>query len=128
MTRAVASARGTFWAMHSFLRYDVLGRQKKRLDAMFEELGAEAHFVRQKLLLPFKKTMDKALPGNNVEQIRKGEEVRKKLTRLSCPEDGACLVGSEWRWISPRSQEDRTIPVPMCGRIIARTFGCPIFW
>jgi len=123
VTRAVASARGTFWAMHSFLRYDVLGRQKKRLDAMFEELGAEAHFVRQKLLLPFKKTMDKALPGNNVEQIRKGEEVRKKLTRLSCPEDGACLVGSEWRWISPRSQEDRTISCPN-----VRTHHCPDLW
>jgi len=123
VTRAVASARGTFWAMHSFLRYDVLGRQKKRLDAMFEELGAEAHFVRQKLLLPFKKTMDKALPGNNVEQIRKGEEVRKKVTRLSCPEDGACLVGSEWRWISPRSQEDRTISCPN-----VRTHHCPDLW
>ncbi|WP_319466261.1 acetyl-CoA carboxylase carboxyl transferase subunit alpha/beta [uncultured Pseudodesulfovibrio sp.] len=123
VTRAVASVRGTFWAMHSFLRYDVLGRQKKRLDAMFEELGAEAHFVRQKLLLPFKKTMDKALPGNNVEQIRKGEEVRKKLTRLSCPEDGACLVGSEWRWISPRSQEDRTVSCPN-----VRTHHCPDLW
>ena len=39
-SRAVTSAKGSIWAPHSFLRYDLLGRQKKRLDAMFEELGA----------------------------------------------------------------------------------------
>ena len=42
---------------------------------------------------------------------------------MSCPEDGACLVGSEWSWISPRSQEDRTISCPN-----VRTHHCPDLW
>ena len=121
--RAVAATKGAIWATHSYFRYDLLGRQKKRLDAVFEDIGAEAHLVRRKLLMPLKNTLDKVFSGNDVEQIRKGEEVRKKLTRLSCPEDGACLVGSEWAWTSPRSQEDRTISCPN-----VRTHHCPDLW
>jgi len=121
--RAVAATKGAVWATHSFVRYDLLGRQKKRWNAMFEELGAEAHLVRHKLLLPIKKAMGKALPGNNGEEVKKGEAVRDKLTRLSCPEDGACLVGSEWAWTSPRSHEDRTVSCPN-----VRTHHCPDLW
>ncbi|MFH1915175.1 MAG: acetyl-CoA carboxylase carboxyl transferase subunit alpha/beta [Pseudomonadota bacterium] len=121
--RMAASARGTFWAANSFLRYDLLGRQKKRLDAMLEDLGAEAHIVRRKLLMPLKRVMDRILPVANGEQQKKGDEVRDRLTRLSCPEDGACLVGSEWAWISPRSQEDRTVSCPE-----VRTHHCPDLW
>ncbi|MBI9081278.1 MAG: acetyl-CoA carboxylase carboxyl transferase subunit alpha/beta [Pseudodesulfovibrio sp.] len=123
LKRGVAVTKGAIWATHSFFRYDVLGRQKKRLDAMFEDLGAEAHLVRHKLLMPLKKTIDKMLPGNNGEPLRKSEEARDKLTRLSCPDDGACLVGSEWVWTSPRSQEDRTISCPN-----VRTHHCPDLW
>lgn len=123
LKRATASVKATVWATHSFLRYDLLGRQKKRLDAMFEEFGAEAHLVRHKLLLPFKKAVDKALPGSNGEVINNGDKVRDKLTRLSCPEDGACLVGSEWAWTSPRCQEDRTVSCPN-----VRTHHCPDLW
>jgi len=123
VNRAVTATKGTVWAAHSFLRYDLLGRQKKRLDAMFEDLGAEAHLVRHKLLMPLKKTMDRILPGGTSEESRSGEEVKDKLTRLSCPEDGACLVGSDWAWTSPRSQEDRTISCPN-----VRTHHCPDLW
>ena len=122
-SRAVTSARESVWAAHSFLRYDLLGRQKKRLDVMFEELGAEAHLVRHKLLMPLKKGVDRMLPGNSVVQDRAGEAVKDRLTRLSCPEDGACITGSEWAWISPRSQEDRTISCPN-----VRTHHCPDLW
>jgi len=123
MKRVAVATKGTVEAAHSYLRYDLLGKQKKRLDAMVEELGAEAHLVRQKLLMPLKKTLDKALPGNNVQEVKKGQEVRDKLTRLSCPEDGACLVGSEWTWTSPRSNEDRTTSCPN-----VRTHHCPDLW
>jgi acetyl-CoA carboxylase carboxyl transferase subunit beta len=121
--RIASSAKGTVWATHSFLRYDLLGRQKKRLDAMLEELGAEAHIVRRKLLMPLKRAMDTVLPPGNGALERNGDAVREKLTRLSCPEDGACLVGGEWAWISPRSQEDRTISCPN-----VRTHHCPDLW
>jgi acetyl-CoA carboxylase carboxyl transferase subunit beta len=123
ITRAVAATKGTIWATHSFLRYDLLGRQKKRLNAMFEDLGAEAHLVRHKVLMPLKKTLDKVLPGNGDGQPKVGNAVVDKLTRLSCPEDGACLVGGEWAWTSPRSQEDRTISCPN-----VRTHHCPDLW
>ncbi len=123
MQRAGKAAKGAVEATHSYLRYDLLGRQKKRLDAMVEELGAEAHLVRHKLLMPLKRTMDKAFAGKTVPEVKKGEEVLDKLTRLSCPEDGACLVGSEWKWTSPRSQEDRTISCPN-----VRTHHCPDLW
>ena len=121
--RAVAGAKGAVDAAHSFFRYDVLGKQKKRLDAMFEEIGAEAHLVRHKLLMPFKRSMDKLLSGTVSEQERKELQVHEQLTRLSCPEDGACLSGSEWAWISPRSQEDKTISCPN-----VRTHHCPDLW
>ncbi|WP_319542962.1 carboxyl transferase domain-containing protein [uncultured Pseudodesulfovibrio sp.] len=122
VNRAVTATKGAVWATHSFLRYDLLGRQKKRLDAMFEDIGAEAHLVRHKLLMPLKKTVDKVM-GNGAERPAVGEEVMKRLTRLSCPEDGACLVGSEWSWTSPRSHEDRTITCPN-----VRTQHCPDLW
>ncbi|MGL1863737.1 MAG: acetyl-CoA carboxylase carboxyl transferase subunit alpha/beta [Pseudodesulfovibrio sp.] len=123
MKRAVAATKETISATHSFFRYDLLGRQKKRLDVIFEEFGAEAHLVRHKLLMPLKRTMDKILPGNNSVEDKKGDAVRDKLTRLSCPEDGACLVGSEWAWTSPRSQQDRTVSCPN-----VRTHHCPDLW
>ena len=121
--RAVAGAKGAVDATHSFFRYDVLGKQKKRLDAMFEELGAEAHLVRHKLLMPLKRSMDKLMSGAASELGRKDIQVHEQLTRLSCPEDGACLSGSEWAWISPRSQEDKTISCPN-----VRTHHCPDLW
>jgi len=123
LKRAVTATRGTVEAAHSFVRHDLLGKQKKRLDAMVEDLGAEAHLVRHKLLIPLKKTLDKVLPGNHEQEGRKGDEVRDMLTRLSCPEDGACLVGSSWAWTSPRSQEDRTLSCPNF-----RTHHCPDLW
>lgn len=67
--------------------------------------------------------MDKVLPGNGSGRPVVGEEVMNRLTRLSCPEDGACLVGSEWAWTSPRSHEDRTITCPN-----VRTQHCPDLW
>ena len=120
--RAAAGARGAVDAAHSYLRYDLLGRQKKRIDAMFEELGAEAHLVRRKLLLPLKRSMDKVMPTSGPEAGRM-VSVHEELTRLSCPEDGACLSGSQWAWISPRSQEDRTVSCPN-----VRTHHCPDLW
>ncbi|QJB57509.1 acetyl-CoA carboxylase carboxyl transferase subunit alpha/beta [Pseudodesulfovibrio sp. zrk46] len=120
--RMVASTKSSVEAVHSYLRYDLLGKQKRRLDVMVEELGAEAHLVRQKLLMPLKRTLDKTM-GSETMEAKKGEEVREMLTRLSCPEDGACLVGSEWAWTSPRSQEDRTISCPN-----VRTHHCPDLW
>ncbi|MDD3312749.1 acetyl-CoA carboxylase carboxyl transferase subunit alpha/beta [Pseudodesulfovibrio sp.] len=120
-SRAAAGARGTVDAVHSYLRYDLLGRQKKRLDAMFEELGAEAHLVRHKLLMPLKRSMDKVLVSG--PEGRRGVDPHEELTRLSCPEDGACLSGSQWAWISPRSQEDRTVSCPN-----VRTHHCPDLW
>ena len=46
LKRIAVATKGAVWAIHSFFRYDLLGRQKKRLDAMFEDLGAEAHLIR----------------------------------------------------------------------------------
>ena len=84
-SRLAATTKGAVWATHSFLRYDLLGRQKKRLDAMFEDLGAEAHLVRHKFLMPLKKTVDKILPGNGVEKTVMGHEVMDKLTPVVLP-------------------------------------------
>lgn len=121
--KAVAGAKGAVDATHSFLRYDLVGKQKKRLDAMVEDLGAEAHLLRHKVLLPLKNYMDKTFPGSNVKENRLDDEVRDRLTRLSSPEEGAYLSGSEWAWTSPRSQEDKTISCPN-----ARTHHCPDLW
>ncbi|WP_243546797.1 acetyl-CoA carboxylase carboxyl transferase subunit alpha/beta [Pseudodesulfovibrio tunisiensis] len=123
VNKAASSVRGAAWAVHSFFRYDLLGRPKKRLDAMVEDLEAEAHLVRRRLLKPLKSVLDRALPTAGRDEDSKGEEARERLTRLSCPEEGACLVGDAWQWMSPRSQEDRTLSCPN-----VRTHHCPDLW
>ncbi|QGY41516.1 acetyl-CoA carboxylase carboxyl transferase subunit alpha/beta [Pseudodesulfovibrio cashew] len=121
--RAVTVTKGAVDATHSFLRYDLIGKPKKRLDAMFEELGAEAHLLRHKVLMPLKRALDKSFPGVNGKETKADEAVRDKLTQLSSPEEGAYLVGNGWAWSSPRSQEDRTISCPN-----ARIHHCPDLW
>ena len=121
VTRTKAAVKDALEDANSYIRYDLVGRQRKRLKAMMEDLGAEAHLLRRKLLLPLKKSFDPVQPedaGNGV-----AEEALERLTRLSCPEEGACIVGGEWKWTSPRGEEDRTISCPR-----ERTHHCPDMW
>ncbi|MBC18594.1 MAG: acetyl-CoA carboxylase carboxyl transferase subunit alpha/beta [Desulfovibrio sp.] len=121
--QAMAATKSAIDSTHAYFKYDLIGRQRKRFNSMVEELGAEAHLVRHKLLLPIKRTLDRQFPIGDGAEAKKDENVREKLTSLSCPEEGACLIGSEWSWSSPRSQEDRTISCPN-----VRTHHCPDLW
>lgn len=118
--RALESCENAGLAMDSLIRHDMLGRHKKKLHGFFEELNAELHLLSERVVKPVKRFIlrsgDKDIPVPD-------DAAMQDLTRLSCPEDGACLSDDQWSWVSPRSREDRAISCPN-----NRTHGCQDIW
>ncbi|WP_018125302.1 acetyl-CoA carboxylase carboxyl transferase subunit alpha/beta [Desulfovibrio oxyclinae] len=119
MKRVTESCENMGLAMNSFVRHDLLGRHKKKLDSFMEEVAAEVHLVSEKLVKPVKKLITSTASGDGSTT---NTDI-KKLTRLSRPEEGAYLGDDQWLWISPRSRDDKTISCPN-----VRTHGCQDVW
>ncbi|WP_147821800.1 carboxyl transferase domain-containing protein [Salidesulfovibrio onnuriiensis] len=109
------------WAVHSLFS-DGLRRPKRHVEDFMEEMRAEAHLVREKVVRPVKGTLER-LNVVKKSSARVEEKTREELTRLSCPEEGACIIEDSWVWLSPRSQEDKAVSCPN-----ARTHGCQDLW
>lgn len=110
------------WSTHSWFSYGLMRRPRKHVEDFVEEMRAEAHLVREKVVRPLRS----ALEGFNLVGRRPSlaeEKTREELTRLSCPEEGACLIEDSWVWMSARSQEDKALSCPN-----ARTHGCQDLW
>lgn len=107
-------------SLDSFLLHDMLGRHKKKLHGFMEEVGAEAHLVSERVVKPVKRFLTRS-NGDNLPAANR--EALTDLTRLSCPEDGACLTDDQWVWVSPRSRDDRAMSCPN-----ARSHGCQDIW
>jgi len=88
-----------------------------------EEMRAEAHLVREKVVRPVRGTLQRMKVVRKKPSSRIQERAREELTRLSCPEEGACIIDDSWLWMSPRSQEDKAVSCPN-----ARTHGCQDLW
>ncbi len=119
--RAKFTAKGQdiAWALHSFFRYDFLGKHHKKWNRLIEELGAEVQFVQNKVSAPFKMLRQRFVPTCEVVD----SEAKKCLTELSNPEEGIVLNGNGWSYASPRCREDKTVTCPN-----AATHGCLDQW
>ncbi|MGE4551944.1 MAG: acetyl-CoA carboxylase carboxyl transferase subunit alpha/beta [Desulfovibrionaceae bacterium] len=111
-------AAGTAWAMHSLLRYDVVGKHKRRLERGVEEFVVEARALVRRLTGPLRRLFASP-PGPAL----RGSADLERLTRLSCPEEGTCLTGDPWPYPGGLSGEDRVVTCPN-----AASHGCRDIW
>ncbi|XPV74992.1 MAG: carboxyl transferase domain-containing protein [Desulfovibrio sp.] len=115
--RFSAAVLDAIWSTHSYIRYDLLGKHRRALAGVMEDIGAEAEVVRSRVWRPalryLRRMETSALPFVEVEQ----------LTRLSCPEDGACKPAEAWSYVSPKSESDKTVTCPK-----ASSCGCHDLW
>jgi acetyl-CoA carboxylase carboxyl transferase subunit beta len=84
---------------------------------MLEELEAELRALGLGLGGPF------AWLSGGGPRMGVPPEALKRLTSLSCPEEGACRIEETWGYVSPKSQQDRTVTCPN-----AATHGCQDLW
>ena len=119
--KAVAGLLDFAWSAHSFLRYELLRKQRRRIESVMQDLEAEALLVRERIKRPLRKVMD-LLDGGRAANGQTAEAMQR-LTSLSCPEAGTCRQGDEWVYVSPRSKEDRVVTCPNAG-----THGCLDLW
>jgi len=115
--RLYSRVQGLVWSGYSFLRYDFLGKQERRLSKALGEVEGELRVVVDKMSAPLKKiTRRTGAPVCDAEKSR-------MLTELSQPELGACLEDWGWTYISPRAREDRAVTCPNM-----KQSGCPDLW
>ena len=119
LKRLVHGLQDAAWSTHSFFRYDFLGKHKRRLERVVEELSAEAQAVSRRVGRPLRRVMRRLLPEANGATAADME----RLTQLSCPEEGTCLGDVQWLYTSPRSLEDRAVSCPN-----AISHGCTDVW
>jgi acetyl-CoA carboxylase carboxyl transferase subunit beta len=104
-----AVARG-LWQAHSLLRHDMLSKYKRRFSGLAEQLEAELRALAR-------------LGGASGRGMTVDPEALRRLTSLSCPEEGACRIEDVWVYESPKCREDRTVSCPN-----AATHGCQDLW
>jgi len=115
--RLYSMVQGAVWSGYSFLRYDFLGKQEKRLSRALGEVEGELRVVVDRVSAPIRKiTRRSGAPVCDAEKSR-------MLTELSQPELGACLEDWGWSYISPRAREDRSVTCPNM-----KESGCPDLW
>ncbi|MDD4951835.1 MAG: carboxyl transferase domain-containing protein [Desulfovibrionaceae bacterium] len=119
LRRAWMAVQGAVWGINSFFRHDLLGKHRRRMQRVMEEIGAEAHLVRERVGRPVRSFLDRVSGRERLAS----DEARQRLTRLSRPEEGLCRPEGEWAYLSPKSREDRTETCPN-----AETHGCRDLW
>ena len=119
-SRVYAGVQDTVWAGLTLFRHDLVGRHKRRVMDVMEELEAEAHALKRRLVRPLRRLAGRPEGGRDLPEP--APEVQEMLTRLS-PEEGSCRSEQSWEWVSPRSREDRAVTCPN-----ARSHGCPDLW
>ncbi|MFV0421774.1 acetyl-CoA carboxylase carboxyl transferase subunit alpha/beta [Oleidesulfovibrio sp.] len=105
------------WDVYSYFKYDLWRKHQQRIVYAVEEVDAEARVLMTKLLSPWRK-ISSSLPGTN----KAAEDKEKELTMLS-QWDQEDQRNGEWRYVSPRAKDDRTVTCPN-----AATHGCLDLW
>ncbi|WP_029893290.1 carboxyl transferase domain-containing protein [Desulfohalovibrio reitneri] len=118
--KVYAKGQQLSWSINSYFRYEFLGKRRKKLARMWEEVEAELILVRDKIGRPFK-GLSRWL-GNETENGL-DPETQKNLTQLSTWEDEESRAKGKWAYASPRSKEDRTVTCPK-----AQESGCLDLW
>jgi acetyl-CoA carboxylase carboxyl transferase subunit beta len=105
------------WDVYSYFKYDLWRKHQQRIVYAVEEVDAEARVLMNRLLSPWRK-LSGSLPGSG----KPAEDKEKELTMLS-QWDQEDQRNGEWRYVSPRAKDDRTITCPN-----ADSHGCLDLW
>ncbi len=105
------------WDIYSYFKYDLWRKHQQRIVYAVEEVDAEARVLMDRLLSPWRK-----LSTSLVSSSTGVGDKEKELTMLS-QWDQEDQRNGEWRYVSPRAKEDRTITCPN-----AVTHGCLDLW
>jgi len=119
-TRLATALARLLWETHSLLRHDLLAKYQRRLSRLVEELEAEVRALRLGLGGPLARLLGL---DRGARRMTVPPEALKRLTSLSCPEEGACRVEEKWVYVSPKSREDRAVTCPN-----AAVHGCQDLW
>ncbi len=122
LRRFYSGVQDMAWSVMSSIRYDFLGRHRRRIMDLLEEIDAGARLLKYRLRRPFRRLRVIGV-GTGAGAADPGAEARQNLTRLSCPDQGVCRQEDSWIWVSPRSREDRAVSCPG-----AVKHGCPDQW
>lgn len=114
--RLWATMHDSGWDVYSYFKYDLWRKHQQQLVYAVEDVDAEARVLVERFFRPFRK-LKQAIPlAKNVD------DKEKELTSLS-QWDANSDRNAEWRYVSPRALEDRTITCPN-----AATHGCRDLW
>ena len=109
------------WSLYSLFKYDLLKKQKKKIDHAVEEISGEILVLKDRVLSPWAKLKGR-LGGNGSPGSSRRKE--KSLTELSYWEqDSGGFGGNGGGYVSAQARRDRTVTCPR-----ARTHGCLDLW
>lgn len=106
-----------FSSLYSYFRYDLLGKQHKKVTELAEDVHAEMQVVVGRSCKLWKKLISKLPFGQAEEHVDKAG-----LTSLSAWDEGAQSSG-KWQYVSPQAKQDRAVTCPNAG-----AHGCLDQW
>ncbi|NLY41004.1 MAG: acetyl-CoA carboxylase carboxyl transferase subunit alpha/beta [Desulfovibrionales bacterium] len=106
-----------FSSLYSYFRYDLLGKQHKKVTELAEDVHAEMQVVVGRSCKLWKKLISKLPFGQTEEHVDKAG-----LTSLSAWDEGAQSSG-KWQYVSPQAKQDRAVTCPNAG-----AHGCLDQW
>ncbi|MDY7001846.1 MAG: carboxyl transferase domain-containing protein, partial [Thermodesulfobacteriota bacterium] len=109
------------WSLYSLFKYDLLKKQKKKIDHAVEEISGEILVLKDRVLSPWAKLKGRLGGGGSLGNSKQKE---KSLTELSYWEqDSGGFGGNGGGYVSAQARQDRTVTCPR-----ARTHGCLDLW
>jgi len=105
-------SRGSEWtgeffsSLYSYFRYDLFGKQHKKVTELAEDMHAEMQVVVGRSTRYWKNIMSKLSFGTAKKDVDKAG-----LTSLSAWDDGAQNSG-KWQYVSPQAKSDRAVVCP----------------
>ncbi|NLV96176.1 MAG: acetyl-CoA carboxylase carboxyl transferase subunit alpha/beta [Desulfovibrionales bacterium] len=104
-------------SLYSYFRYDLLGRQRKKVSELAEDVHAEIQVVMGRSARYWGKVLSKLFFKKDKKEVDKEE-----LTTLT-PWNGSDQNLGQWQYISPQAKEDQSITCPNAG-----VHGCLDQW
>jgi len=109
------------WSLYSLFKYDLLKKQKKRIDHAVEEISGEILVLKDRVFGPWERLKGR-LGANGSPGT--GKEKEKILTELSYWEqDSGGFGGNGGGYVSLQARQDRTVTCPR-----SRSHGCLDLW
>lgn len=108
------------WELCSWIKYDILHRNRQNISNFIGELQSETSFFLKKQTAPVCGFFRKLLRLKDGK--KRNGEAERQLTTLSDWDDSQDR-GGKWAYVSPKAKEDRTVTCPN-----AATHGCLDMW